>query len=79
MRARRWTVPRDLATALRAYPDAKRHFDAFPPSARKVILAWIGDAKRPETRARRVEETARLAKRERPREPAAAERARRGR
>ena len=55
------TVPRDLATAFRAYPDAKRHFDAFPPSARKVILAWIGDAKRPETRAKRVEEAARLA------------------
>ena len=54
-------VPRDLATAFRAYPDAKRHFDAFPPSARKVILAWIGDAKRPETRAKRVEEAARLA------------------
>ena len=32
------TVPRDLATSLRGYPDAKRHFDAFPPSARKVIL-----------------------------------------
>ena len=55
------TVPRDLATAFRLYPDAKRHFDAFPPSARKMILAWIGDAKRPETRAKRVEETARLA------------------
>jgi uncharacterized protein YdeI (YjbR/CyaY-like superfamily) len=55
------TVPRDLATAFRAYPDAKRHFDAFPPSARKVILAWIGDAKRPETRAKRVDEAARLA------------------
>ena len=55
------TVPRDLAAAFRASPDAKRHFDAFPPSARKVILAWIGDAKRPETRAKRVEETARLA------------------
>ena len=54
-------VPRDLATAFRAHPDAKRHFDAFPPSARKVILAWIGDAKRPETRAKRVEEAARLA------------------
>ena len=55
------TVPRDLATAFRAYPDATRHFDTFPPSARKVILAWIGDAKRPETRAKRIEETARLA------------------
>ena len=45
-------VPRDLATALRAYPNAKRHFDAFPPSARRIILQWIDDARRPETRAR---------------------------
>jgi uncharacterized protein YdeI (YjbR/CyaY-like superfamily) len=55
------TVPRDLARAMKAYPDARPHFDAFPPSARRVILEWIGSAKRPETRAKRVEETARLA------------------
>jgi uncharacterized protein YdeI (YjbR/CyaY-like superfamily) len=54
-------VPHDLAAAFRAYPDARRHFDAFPPSARWMILYWIEDAKRPETRARRIEETARLA------------------
>ena len=55
------TVPRDLARAMKVYPDARRHFDAFPPSARRVILEWIGSAKRPETRAKRIEETARLA------------------
>ena len=54
-------VPRDLASGLRAYPNARRHFDAFPPSTRRAILEWIDAAKRPETRARRVEETARLA------------------
>jgi uncharacterized protein YdeI (YjbR/CyaY-like superfamily) len=54
-------VPRDLAVALRSYPHAKRHFDAFPPSARRVILQWIDAAKRPETRSKRIEETARLA------------------
>lgn len=54
-------VPRDLAVALRSYPDAKRHFDAFPPSARRVILQWIDAAKRPDTRSKRIEETARLA------------------
>ena len=56
-------VPRDLATALRSSPNAKRHFDAFPPSARRAILQWIDDAKRPETRAKRIAETARLAER----------------
>ncbi len=56
-------VPRDLAAALRSYATAKRHFDAFPPSARRIILQWIDDAKRPETRAKRLAETARLAER----------------
>lgn len=54
-------VPDDLAAALARYPDARLHFDAFPPSARRVILHWIDAAKRPETRAKRVAETARLA------------------
>ena len=54
-------VPRDLASAFRGYPNAKRHFDAFPPSARRAILEWIDGAKRPETRAKRVAEAARLA------------------
>ena len=51
-------VPPDLAARLRALPPARKRFDAFPPSARKRLLAWIRTAKRPETRARRVEETA---------------------
>ena len=55
-------VPRDLAAAFRRHAGAKRNFDGFPPSARRMILEWIGHAKRPETRARRIEETARLAK-----------------
>ncbi|HZD17633.1 MAG TPA: YdeI/OmpD-associated family protein [Actinomycetota bacterium] len=60
-RSRSLEVPADLAKAMRAYPDARRHFDAFPPSARRMILYWIDSAKRPETRSRRIEETARLA------------------
>jgi uncharacterized protein YdeI (YjbR/CyaY-like superfamily) len=55
------TVPPDLARALRAHPNARERFDAFPPSSRRAILEWIDAAKRPETRARRIEETARLA------------------
>jgi uncharacterized protein YdeI (YjbR/CyaY-like superfamily) len=54
-------LPDDLGAALAAYPNARAHFDAFPPSARKAILQWIHDARRPETRTKRVEETARLA------------------
>ena len=53
--------PDDLAAALDAEPDARRHWDAFPPSTKRAILEWIGTAKKPETRTRRIEETARLA------------------
>ena len=55
-------VPKDLASAFRRHAGSKRNFDAFPPSSRRMILEWIAQAKRPETRAERIEETARLAK-----------------
>jgi len=54
-------IPPDLAAALAAFPEAARNFDAFPKSVKRGILEWISTAKRPETRARRIEETARLA------------------
>jgi uncharacterized protein YdeI (YjbR/CyaY-like superfamily) len=53
-------VPEDLAGALRAHA-ATANFNAFAPSTRKAILAWIASAKRAETRDKRVAETARLA------------------
>lgn len=56
-------VPPDLAAALGAKPSAARHFEAFPRSTKKGILEWIQGAKKPETRAKRVAETARLAAR----------------
>ncbi len=54
-------VPDDLAAAFATYPAARANFDAFPRSARHAILGWIATAKRPDTRARRIAETARLA------------------
>ncbi len=54
-------IPDDLAQAFLDYPLARQHFEAFPRSARRGILEWIVQAKRPETRARRIAETARLA------------------
>jgi uncharacterized protein YdeI (YjbR/CyaY-like superfamily) len=51
----------DLAVALAAYPKAAQNFDAFPRSAKRGILEWIALAKRAETRAARIAETARLA------------------
>lgn len=54
-------VPPDLGAALAVYDGAGQNFDAFPRSVKRGILEWIANAKRPETRAKRVEETARLA------------------
>jgi uncharacterized protein YdeI (YjbR/CyaY-like superfamily) len=49
--------PDDLRAALDAVPAARREWDAFPRSARRAILEWVGSAKRPETRAARVTAT----------------------
>ena len=54
-------MPDDLSRALRRNATARRHFEAFPPGSRKIILTWIASAKKPETRAARVAETVRLA------------------
>jgi uncharacterized protein YdeI (YjbR/CyaY-like superfamily) len=57
------TMPEDFAEALRRHEGAAVNFAAFPASSRKIILGWIGTAKRPETRAKRVEEAAEQASR----------------
>jgi uncharacterized protein YdeI (YjbR/CyaY-like superfamily) len=54
-------IPPDLETAFTRYRQAKQNFEAFPRSAKRGILEWIASAKKPETRAKRIEETAQLA------------------
>lgn len=54
-------IPEDLAKALAQFPMATTHFEAFPRSVKRGILEWIINAKKPETRAKRVDETAGLA------------------
>lgn len=54
-------IPPDLAAALALYPNAPQYFAAFPRSVKRGILEWISTAKQPATRAKRIEETARLA------------------
>ncbi len=56
-------IPPDLEQALRSFPNAEANFLAFPPSTRRGILEWILNAKQPETRQKRVMETATLAER----------------
>ena len=49
-------MPPELAAALRKNAKARRTFDGFPPSHRREYLEWIGEAKREETRQRRIEQ-----------------------
>ena len=65
-------IPDDLATALAANAEAAANYDAFPPSSKKIILTWIGSAKRPKTRERRIAETVPARGAEHPRQPLAA-------
>jgi uncharacterized protein YdeI (YjbR/CyaY-like superfamily) len=57
----RLEMPRDLLAALAENGEARRNFQAFSASSKKIILFWIVSAKRPQTRQRRISETARLA------------------
>jgi uncharacterized protein YdeI (YjbR/CyaY-like superfamily) len=50
-------VPADLANALARRPAAGRHFHAFTPGARKLLLAWIGSARTAATRTERIRRT----------------------
>ena len=51
-------IPAELAAALaqRKHARARATFDAFAPSHRREYIEWIGEARRDETRARRLEQ-----------------------
>ena len=59
-------VPDDLAAALAARPGARDRFDASSVSVRRSALAWVYQARRPETRAAHVEQIAAIAGRGEP-------------
>src|SRR5512132_1308755 len=54
---RRVRVPDDLARALAASPDAKGAFAQLSFTHRREYVEWVQEAKRPETRKRRIEQT----------------------
>ena len=56
-------VPDDLAEALAERPGARERFDASSVSVRRSALAWVYQARRPATRAARVEQVAAIAER----------------
>ena len=47
-------VADDLAAAFEVVPGSRERFDGFTKGSRKVMLAWLAQAKRPETRAARA-------------------------
>jgi hypothetical protein len=51
------TVPPDLATALDADEQARAYFDALSYSHKREYVKWIAEAKKAETRQRRIAKT----------------------
>jgi hypothetical protein len=47
-------APADLVAALKKNATARKTFEAFPPSAQRDYVEWIVEAKREETRAKRL-------------------------
>jgi uncharacterized protein YdeI (YjbR/CyaY-like superfamily) len=54
-------LPEDLKKALAKNKVAKEYFEQFPPSSKRIILEWILNAKKEETRSKRITETVELA------------------
>ncbi|EMS33783.1 hypothetical protein C943_04102 [Mariniradius saccharolyticus AK6] len=54
-------LPADLAAEFDKNPQALSFWERFSKSSRRGIMEWILNAKRPETRNQRIEETVRLA------------------
>ena len=50
-------MPDDLATKLGTHDQARRFFDSLSYSHQRAYTLWVEDAKKPETRARRVTQT----------------------
>jgi uncharacterized protein YdeI (YjbR/CyaY-like superfamily) len=54
-------IPADLQLLFENSPQAFAYWEKFPRSSKRSILEWIQNAKKPETRKIRVEETVKLA------------------
>ena len=50
-------LPAELATALHANPAARAAYEKLAFTHRKEYATWVAEAKRPETRERRVTQT----------------------
>ena len=50
-------MPEDLVAALKKNTQAQATFEAFPPSCKREYIEWIVEAKREETRTKRLAQT----------------------
>ena len=50
-------IPQDFAKLLDQHPPAKKLFDAMSYSHKKEYIRWIEDAKKEETRKRRMQKS----------------------
>ena len=53
-------TPRDLDAAITASAAAKQTFGSLAPSHHREYVTWVEDAKKPETRARRVADAVKM-------------------
>jgi uncharacterized protein YdeI (YjbR/CyaY-like superfamily) len=56
-------ISEDVIQAVKANKAAKNYFETLPPGYMKTCMRWIDDAKRPETRVRRIAEFVELCSR----------------
>jgi uncharacterized protein YdeI (YjbR/CyaY-like superfamily) len=49
-------IPKDLEEALAVSPKAQFNFQTFPNSTKLIYVHWINNAKKPETRSRRIKQ-----------------------
>jgi uncharacterized protein YdeI (YjbR/CyaY-like superfamily) len=52
-----FTVPQDLRAAIDGTPAAAATWENFPPSCQREYVEWVTEAKRDETRAKRLAQT----------------------
>jgi uncharacterized protein YdeI (YjbR/CyaY-like superfamily) len=52
-----FTIPQDMRAAIDAVPAAKSCFDGFAPSCQREYVEWVTEAKRDETRSKRLSQT----------------------
>jgi uncharacterized protein YdeI (YjbR/CyaY-like superfamily) len=55
LHAKELIVPDDFKTALTKNIQAAEHFENFPPGKKKEYIVWVTEAKREETRHKRIE------------------------